>query len=182
MHFGTGYKGLEFDLIYQRWNESMKDVYIGKGKLAGKGLYAARDFKKGELVKLWNLKPLTQAEFDVLPKAEHMFVHTLGGKLFLFPEPSRYTNHSSNPTTYSDFGERCDYALRAIKKDEPITVDAKLEVKYELETFIEALERHPIKGFKWLKGGYRNAVVSYAVGGVDKTMTLKRLAGNWRVV
>ena len=81
----------------------MKDVYIGKGKLAGKGVYAARDFKKGELVKHWDLKPLTQAEFDTLPKSEHMFVHTFNGKLFLFPEPSRYTNHSANPTVRSDF-------------------------------------------------------------------------------
>ena len=69
---------------------TMQNVIIGKGKLAGKGLYAARDFKQGELVKSWNLKPLTQDEFDELPKSEHMFVHTFDGKLFLFPEPSSH--------------------------------------------------------------------------------------------
>ena len=57
----------------------MKDVVIGKGKLAGKGVYAARDFKKGELVISYNLKSLTQGEFDLLPKSEQMFVHSFWG-------------------------------------------------------------------------------------------------------
>ena len=104
------------------------DIHIGKGKLAGKGLYAGPDFRKGELVKSWNLRPLNQAEFDTLPKSEHMFVHTFGAKLFLFPEPSRYMNHSANPPIYSDFEKQCDYALRPIKKGEPLTINANLEV------------------------------------------------------
>lgn len=161
----------------------MKDVYIGKGKLAGKGVYAARDFKKGELVKHWDLKPLTQAEFDTLPKSEHMFVHTFNGKLFLFPEPSRYTNHSANPTVRSDFERQCDYAIRDIKKGAPITINANLEVQYELETFVVSHEKAVVTDFKWLKGSYRNAVVSYGLSsGSQKTLTLKRISGNWRIL
>lgn len=67
-----------------------KNVYIGKGNLAGKGLYAARDFNKDELVKAWNLKQLNQDQFDKLPKSEHMFVHTFNSKLFLFPTTTLY--------------------------------------------------------------------------------------------
>ena len=161
----------------------MKDVYIGKGKLAGKGVYAARDFKEGELVKSWNLQPLTQAEFDALPKSEHMFVHTFNGKLFLFPEPSRYTNHSTNPTVHSDFEKQCDYALRPIKQGEPITINANLEVQYELETFVPVYEESTITDFEWLKGSYRNATVHYTLPNrKQKTLTLKRIRGNWRVV
>ena len=119
----------------------MSDVYIGKGKLTGKGLYASRDFKKGELVKNWNLKELTQAEFDSLPKSEQMFVHSFWGKMYLFPEPSRYTNHSPHPTIKSNFQKMCDFAIRPIKKNEPITVNATEEIKYELETFLEAYEK-----------------------------------------
>lgn len=161
----------------------MADVYIGKGKLAGKGLYAARDFKKGELIKHWDLRPLTQAEFDALPKSEHMFVHTFKDKLYLFPEPSRYTNHSATPTVYSDFIKQCDYAIRPIKKGEPITINANLEVRYELETFIAARQKYKISGFEWLKGGYRNALVRYRLSnGQQKTLKLKRIDGNWQIL
>jgi hypothetical protein len=161
----------------------MQDIYIGKGKLAGKGVYAARNFKEGELVKQWNLKPITQEDFDALPKSEHMFVHTFNGKLFLFPEPSRYTNHSSNPTVRSDFEKQCDYAIRPIKKGEPITINANLEVQHELETFVVAHEKAEVTDFEWLSGGYRNAVVRYKPSnGHEKTLVLRRIRGNWRVL
>lgn len=161
----------------------MDDVVIGKGKLAGKGLYAGRDFENGELVKSWNLMLLTQAEFDGLPESEHMFVHSFKGKLFLFPEPSRYTNHSANPTIYSDFEKQCDYALRPIQKGEPITINSNLEVRYELESFIAAYEKVAISNFKWLKGSYRNAVVSYILPNSNqKTLVLKRIRGNWHII
>lgn len=161
----------------------MSDVFIGKGKLAGKGVYAARDFKKGELVKQWDLIPLTQTEFNALPKSEHVFVHTFNGQLFLFPEPSRYTNHSEAPTVRSDFERRCDYAIRDIKKGEPITINANLETQYELETFVAMHEKAEVTGFNWLKGGYRNAVVSYSLtDGSQKSLTLKRIDGNWHIL
>ena len=95
----------------------MDDVYIGKGKLAGKGVYALRDFKKGELVKEWNLKLLSQADFDRLSKSERMFVHSFWNKIYLFPEPSRYTNHSAHPNAQSDLEKMCDFAIRDIKKE-----------------------------------------------------------------
>lgn len=160
----------------------MKDVYIGKGKLAGKGVYAARDFDEGELVKSYNLKPLTQDSYNALPKNERMFVHSFWGKMYLFPEPSRYTNHSANPNTHSDLIKMCDYASRSIKKGEMITTDATLEIRNELETFVETHEQTKVKNFKWLKGGYRNAVISYSVVNKNKELTLKRVEGNWHII
>jgi hypothetical protein len=159
----------------------MNNVIIGKGKLAGKGLYAARNFKKGEIVKFWNTKELTQAEFDALPEGEQMFVHSFWGKMYLFPEPSRYTNHSADPNTKSDFEKKCDFAIRDIKKGEMITVNATLEVLTELTTFVENMEKTSIKDFRRVKGGYRNAVISYNVKGKNKLLTLKRINGNWWV-
>ncbi len=161
----------------------MDDVYIGKGKLAGKGVYAARDFEIGEVVKYYNLKPLTQSDFDNLPEKERMFVHTFWGKMYLFPEPSRFTNHSPNPNTQSDLKNMCDIAIRPIKKGEMITTNATAEVKKELETFVEAHENtKDIKNFKWVKGGYRNAHVTYELsGGTKKDLQMKRIDGNWRI-
>ncbi|MFS8159320.1 MAG: DUF4440 domain-containing protein [Candidatus Roizmanbacteria bacterium] len=120
---------------------NVEDITIGKGKLAGKGIYANRDFREGELVLYWNLKKLSQIEFDKLPKSEHMFVHSFFGEMYLFPAPSRYTNHATNPNTCSDFKAKCEYTIRPIKKGEMITTNATDEITYELETFLEAYEK-----------------------------------------
>ena len=100
------------------------DVIIGKGNLAGKGVYANRDFKKGEVVIKYNLKPLTEEEFKDLPESEKMFTHTHWGTINLYSEPERYVNHSEHPNTYQDLINKCDIALRDIKKGEEITSDA----------------------------------------------------------
>lgn len=161
----------------------MSDVFIGKGKLAGKGVYAARDFAEGEVVKFYHLTPLTQAEFDLLPESEQMFTHSFWGKIYLFPEPSRYTNHSAKPNTYADMKRMCDVALRPIKKGEMITTNATQEVLTELRTFVESYEMKKITQFERLKGGYRNAVVRYSLPArKEKTLIVQRIAGNWRIV
>ena len=102
----------------------MSDVLIGKGKLAGKGVYAARDFKQGEIVVQYHLEPLTKEEFSNLPKSEKMFTHSYRGQIFLYQEPERYVNHSKNPNTYQDHIQKADIALHDIKEGEMITTDA----------------------------------------------------------
>ena len=107
----------------------MKDVIIGNGKLAGKGVYANRDFKKGEVVIKYHLKPLTKEEYKKLPRSEKMFTHTHRGQIYLYSEPERYVNHSDNPNTYQDSERQHDIALREIKIGEMITSDVKIERK-----------------------------------------------------
>ncbi|OGG77308.1 hypothetical protein A3B35_01880 [Candidatus Kaiserbacteria bacterium RIFCSPLOWO2_01_FULL_54_24] len=102
----------------------MKDIIIGTGYLAGKGIYAGRDFEEGEVVVQYHLKPLTEEEFKSLPDSEKEFSHTHFGTFYLYSEPERYVNHSSNPNTYQDFQQGCDIALRDIRKGEMITTDA----------------------------------------------------------
>lgn len=162
----------------------MSDVYIGKGKLAEKGVYAARDFREGEVVKFYHLKQLTQSEFDELPESERMFTHSFWGKIYLFPEPSRYTNHSAKPNTRADLERMCDVALRPIKKGEMITTNATQEILSELRTFVESYEsKKKVTQFERLKGGYRNAVVRYSLSsGKRMTLILQRVAGNWQVM
>lgn len=102
----------------------MSDVIIGKGNLTGKGVYANKDFKKGEIVTKYNLKKLTKDEYKNLPKSEKMFTHKHWGVIYLYLEPDRYVNHSKTPNTYQDLINKCDIALRDIKKGEMITTDA----------------------------------------------------------
>ena len=101
----------------------MNNVLIGKGDLAGKGVFADRDFKKGEVVIKYNLKPLTEEEFLDLPASEKMFTHTHWGQIYLYSEPERYVNHSSTPNTVQDLKNQCDIAIVDIKKGAEITGD-----------------------------------------------------------
>ena len=102
----------------------MNDVFIGKGKLLGKGVYANRDFKKGEIVIKYNLKPITKEEYKNLNKREKIFTHIHFGQIYLYSVPECYVNHSFNGNVYQDLVEKCDIALRDIKKGEAITVNA----------------------------------------------------------
>lgn len=102
----------------------MTDLAIGSGNLAGKGVYANRNFKKGEVVIKYNLKPITKEEYKKLPRSEKMFTHKHWGVIHLYSEPERYVNHSQNPNTYQDLVKKCDIALHAIEKGEAITTDA----------------------------------------------------------
>ena len=71
----------------------MNNVIIGKGNLDGKGIYAERDFRKGEVVVKYNLKHLTEDEFQNLSESEKKFTHIYKGKIRLYSEPERYVNH-----------------------------------------------------------------------------------------
>ncbi|HEY9292570.1 MAG TPA: SET domain-containing protein [Microlunatus sp.] len=116
----------------------MADVTIGAGTLAGRGVYAARDFAAGEVVVCYRLQPLSEADYLALPAGEDLFVHSYGGRRFLYPAPARYVNHADEPTCFQDFDRGCDVALRPIVAGEPITIDATTETARELETFLAA--------------------------------------------
>lgn len=105
----------------------MQDIIIGKGGMSGKGLYAARDFKNGEVVVKYQLQPLTLAELRALPAGDYAATHSVNGQIYLYPEPARYVSHSEDPNTRNDHGLQADIAVRDIKKGELITVDARLD-------------------------------------------------------
>lgn len=102
----------------------MNDVILGKGNLQGKGVFANRDFKKGEIVIRYTLVSLTKEEFEHLSQTEKEFVHTHRGQRYLYSEPERFVNHSENYNTLPDIKNQCDIAIRDIKKGEEITTDA----------------------------------------------------------
>jgi hypothetical protein len=116
----------------------VEGLTIGTGKLGGRGVYAARDFAAGEVVVPYELQPLSRAEFEALPPGEDMFVHSYGGKRWLYPPPARWVNHADDPSCYEDFDSACDVALRDITAGEAITIDAAQETDRELSTFIAA--------------------------------------------
>ena len=119
----------------------MDGVTLGPGNLAGRGVYAGRDFAAGEVVVAYELEPLDEAGYLALPAGEDLFVHSYGGHRYLYPAPARFVNHSDDPCCYQDFDRCCDIARRPVTRGEPITIDATLETGRELETFLDAYGR-----------------------------------------
>lgn len=105
----------------------MSGVIIGKGAMSGKGLYAARDFKKNEVVIRYEPKPITFKELKALSPEDYAATHNVNGQIYMYPEPVRYVSHSENPNVRNDHGQHADIALRDIEKGELISVDARYD-------------------------------------------------------
>jgi len=111
-------------------HKTKDDVVVGISTIGqflrwgiNKGVFANRDFKKGEIVVKYNLVPLTRQECQDLPKIEkELFSHTRNGIRFLYPVPERYVNRSSAPNVIPDFKRGGDVASRDIRKGEEITI------------------------------------------------------------
>ena len=107
---------------------SDKDLTVGDGSMSGKGLYAARPFKKGETVVHIELKPISFKELKALPPEEYLATHNLNGQIYLFGcGLARYVNHSEAPNVVLDHERQVDTALRDIAVGEKITADIRLD-------------------------------------------------------
>ncbi|MCK5211628.1 SET domain-containing protein-lysine N-methyltransferase [Candidatus Parcubacteria bacterium] len=98
-----------------------KDLIVKKSKIAGKGIFANKDFKKGEVVMKWQIsKELSRREVEKLPLEEKHYIYPSGkNKYILMQAPERYANHSCEANTIP--GDNCDIALRNIKRGEELT-------------------------------------------------------------
>lgn len=104
-----------------------KDVIIKKSKIGqfsdGLGIFANRDFKKDEVVLRWNLKVLSQQEYNALPEYEQKnFCHERHGTIYLYLDPERHVNRSPAPNVLSDMTHQANVALRDIKKGEELSI------------------------------------------------------------
>lgn len=97
----------------------MADIVIKKSKISGKGVFASRNFLKGEIVLKWNPKLLDDDNFNKLPKRERIYVSYINGQHYLMQPPERYVNHSCEANTFSKDG--CDITARDITRGEEIT-------------------------------------------------------------
>src|SRR3989339_1019250 len=105
----------------------MKDIIIKKSEKHCRGVFVARNFKKGEIVVPWVVKKiLDKQELSSLTQQEKEYVSKReDGKYVLFAEPVCCVNHSCDPNTKSE--NNANVAIRDIKKGEEITTDYELE-------------------------------------------------------
>lgn len=97
-------------------------VIVKSSSINGKGVFAAKDFKKGEVVLHWDTSNLiTKEEFEKKTDKEKTNIFLVNNKYGIMAEPEKYANHSCNAnTTTKNF---CDIAIRDISIGEEITVD-----------------------------------------------------------
>ena len=102
------------------------DVIVKESGIQGKGVFATRDFKEGEIILDWSdSKVLNSQEIENLPKEYDKFIYYKGNERILVTSPARYVNHSCDPNTFINgfFG----IAKRDIQKGEEITEDYSIE-------------------------------------------------------
>jgi SET domain-containing protein len=110
-------------------------VEIRKSEKHGNGLFAMKNFKKGE--SLYSLKKgriVKHDEIQNLSELEKMHLDQIGKDEYeIIEPPGCYINHSCEPNVEEK--DRTGYALRDIKKGEEITIDydkiAYLEKPFE---------------------------------------------------
>lgn len=108
------------------------DIEIKKSNIGqfddGLGVFALRDFQKGEIVIKYNLEILSEDEYNNLSVSEQkQFTHKREGVIYYYPDPERHVNRSPNPNVYPDFEIGADIALRHIKKGEELSMQVDLE-------------------------------------------------------
>lgn len=104
---------------------SAKTVVVKKSKISGLGIFAARSFRKGDLVIQWGShRELSKEDLERLPAKEKEHVSFIENMYVLVP-PEGWVNHSCDPNVRLD--NFCYLAKRDIKKGEEITSDYREE-------------------------------------------------------
>lgn len=99
-----------------------QNVIVRKSGINKKGVFAGKNFRKGEVVLKWNFRILTKSEVGRLPKRLKRDIDRVGeNRYILHQPPERFLNHSCEPNTKAK--SNCDIAVRNIKKGEEITSD-----------------------------------------------------------
>ena len=103
----------------------MADIMVKKSKIQGKGVFAGRNFRKGETVMEWDTSiVLIESDARKIPLKKRKYLVSYDGMYILTQSPEKYLNHSCMPNTMEK--SHCDIALRNIRKGEELTTDYSL--------------------------------------------------------
>lgn len=104
----------------------MTDLLIKKSKIHGKGVFAGRNFKKGEVVLKWDLDTtIARKDIPKLPPKIRKNIYFYKGKYIVPSSPGIYLNHSCEANTIAK--NASDIAKKDILKGEEITIDMSKE-------------------------------------------------------
>ncbi|MBN2422374.1 SET domain-containing protein [Candidatus Woesearchaeota archaeon] len=110
----------------------MSSVIVKDSKIQGRGVFADKDFKKGDIVMKWDASMiLTEKEAKKIPARYKKYLVFFKGKYIMAQYPEKYLNHSCEPNTKE--GNLCDIAIRDIKKGEELTTDYSINSPPQLK-------------------------------------------------
>lgn len=99
-----------------------ENIIVKKSKINKKSVFAARNFRKGDVVLKWNPKILEKSEVEKLKDNQKHYLYEVGkNKYFLMQPPEKLVNHSCEANT--QVKNSCDVAIKNIKRGEEITLD-----------------------------------------------------------
>lgn len=125
----------------------MSDIYAGESKIQGTGCFAARRFKKGEIIGEYTGERISGEEADRRHEdEEHFYIFALDDGTCIDPHddpsPMKYINHSCEGNCESEEidGHIFIRALCTIEPDEELTYDycVQAEDDEDLECFCGA--------------------------------------------
>jgi len=103
-----------------------KSITIKQSKIHKQGVFANKDFKKGDLIMPWEGKIIPNEKINTITKAQKRNCSRYdSNNWIIFSEPCNKVNHSCNPNSVSINHQ--EIALRDIKKGEEITTNYKDE-------------------------------------------------------
>lgn len=110
----------------------MTAVKVKPSKIQGKGVFATKDFKIGDIILDIDDSHVVK-NFSRLSKQDQDHCDYLGDKTVLMQSPEKYINHSCDPNTFVKTikGIRRVMALRDIPKGQEITYDYAINGYYE---------------------------------------------------
>lgn len=100
----------------------MKNFAVRKIGKKGKGVFASKDFKKGDFI--LSIKGRVVSAEEAYNLSSHFINHICvvgNGKWALMGYPERYINHSCNPNVFDR--KKRTYAMKNIKKGEELVFD-----------------------------------------------------------
>lgn len=117
----------------------MENVVVRKVDKKGKGVFAIRDFKKGESI--LNIKGKVISKAKLLKSSRYLDDHSgaIGNDTYLiFGYPEKYINHSCNPNVF-DY-KRKVIAMKDIKKGVELTFDYSINTrdKWRMKCYCES--------------------------------------------
>ena len=99
------------------------NVEVRGSAIQGRGLYALRDFKVGDVVLRWDLThAISTRDLSNMSVEDRRYTHPLDeDRAIIVQPPERFVNHScDNNTEVRDF---CDVAIKTIRVGDEITSD-----------------------------------------------------------
>ena len=118
----------------------MPKVIIKNSNIQGKGVFANKNFKKGEVIMRWDTSIiLTENQARKIPEKNKKYLVHSNGRYIMARFPEKYLNHSCEPNTKEK--NNCDVAIRDIIKGEELTTDYSKDAPPQLKMLCNCKSR-----------------------------------------